>query len=74
MLLPSYDLKGERMERSTAWYLASPESLPPIDPRLLVLEPQKKNRTRARPKGAKNKPTSQEEATSTQDTAMATET
>jgi hypothetical protein len=53
------------------WYLTgtTPESLPPIDPRLLVLEPQK-NRTRGRPKGAKNKPTLQEEAI-TQATAMA---
>jgi hypothetical protein len=51
------------------WYLTTPESLPPIDPRLLVLEPQK-NRTRGRPKGAKNKPTSQEELeASTQDTS-----
>ena len=49
------------------WYLATPESLPPIDPRLLVLEPQK-NCTRGRSKCAKNKPTSQEEA-STQDTS-----
>ena len=52
------------------WYLATPESLPPIDPRPLVLEPQK-NRTRGRPKGAKNKLTSQKEA-STQATAVAT--
>jgi hypothetical protein len=42
------------------WYLTTPDSLPPIDARLLVLEPQK-NRTRGRPRGAKNKPTSQEE-------------
>jgi hypothetical protein len=55
------------------WYLTTPESLPPIDPRLLVLEPQK-NRTRGRPKGAKNKPTLQEELeASTQATAMATD-
>ena len=46
---------------------ASPESLPTIDPQLLVLVPQK-NRTRGRPKGA-----NKEEA-GTQATAMATET
>jgi hypothetical protein len=41
-----------------SWYLTTPEPLPPIGPQLLiVLEPQK-NRTRGRPKGAKNKPTS----------------
>jgi hypothetical protein len=51
------------------WYLTTPESLSPIDPRLLVLEPQK-NRTRGRAKGAKNKPTSEEELeASTQDTS-----
>jgi hypothetical protein len=51
------------------WYLTTPESLPPIDPRLLVLEPHK-NCTRGRPEGAKNKPTSQEELeSSTQDTS-----
>lgn len=53
------------------WYITTLESLPPIDPRLLVLEPQR-NRTRGRPKGAKNKPTSQEEA-STQATATDTQ-
>jgi hypothetical protein len=54
-------------------YLASLESLPPIDPLLLLLEPQE-SRTRGRPKGAKNKPTSKKEATRSQATAMATET
>jgi hypothetical protein len=49
------------------WHLHAPETLPPVDPRLLLLEPRV-NRTRGRPAGAINRPTAQElsQARSTQ--------
>jgi hypothetical protein len=50
------------------WYLTAPETLPPIDPRLLVLEPRI-DRPRGRPMGAINRLTSQEQA-STQETSI----
>jgi len=49
------------------WHLHTPETFPPVDPRLLLLEPRV-NRTRGRPAGAINRPTAQElsQARSTQ--------
>jgi hypothetical protein len=43
------------------WYLTAPETLPPIDPGLLALEPRI-DRPHGRPMGAVNRPTSQEQA------------
>jgi len=49
------------------WYLYRPEDLPPVNPRMIVLEPHVVESGRGRPAGATNIPTSQ--STARQDTS-----